>query len=93
MSNLGAEVKRLRTCLGMTGAALARRIGVSQPAVFKLEAGGGVDSLTLYRLSDALGVTCDYFRPFIDPSTPAPLPTLEPVAPPTPRVIPPSKRK
>ena len=82
MNTLGAEVKRLRIALGMSGAELSRRVKISQPSVFKIENGGGVDSLTLYRLADVLGVTCDYFRPFIDPVA---VP-LEPVAPvPAPR--------
>lgn len=65
---LGVEVKRLRTALGLTQKALAEAVGVRQPSLAKVEAGGGVDALTLFRLADALGVRCDHFRPFVDPA-------------------------
>ena len=74
----------------MSGAELSRRVKISQPSVFKIENGGGVDSLSLYRLADVFGVTCDYFRPFIDPAVVPP----EPVAPvPAPRPRPMGKYK
>ena len=76
---LAAEVKRLRALKGLSQQALATAVGISQGAVGHIETGRnlGFDLPTLYRLCDALGVTCDHFRPFIDPP--------EPVAPPRPQ--------
>jgi transcriptional regulator with XRE-family HTH domain len=58
LSELGALVRRLRVEAGMSGAELARRSGVPQPSVSRLEAGrrladGGVAG----RLAGALGLS------------------------------------
>ncbi|KAF3465939.1 helix-turn-helix transcriptional regulator [Streptomyces sp. Tu 3180] len=57
MRVLGARLRALRADAGLTGAALARRAGVGQPTVSKVENGRMVPSLdVLDRLSRALGL-------------------------------------
>ena len=54
---LAERVRRARERLGMTQAELASRIGSTQPAVARLEAGGVTPSLaTLRRIAAALGL-------------------------------------
>jgi HTH-type transcriptional regulator/antitoxin HipB len=54
---LAEAVRRARERLGMTQAKLAARIGSTQPAVARLEAGGVTPSLsTLRRIAAALGL-------------------------------------
>jgi ribosome-binding protein aMBF1 (putative translation factor) len=54
---LGERVRKARERQGMTQAGLAKRIGSTQPAVARLEAGGVNPSLaTLRRIADALGL-------------------------------------
>jgi len=54
---LAQRVRRARERLGMTQAELASRLGSTQPAVARLEAGGVTPSLaTLRRIADALGL-------------------------------------
>ncbi|OSZ62169.1 hypothetical protein OQI_01580 [Streptomyces pharetrae CZA14] len=57
MRVLGARLRALRADAGLTGAALAQRAGVGQPAVSKVENGRMVPSFdVLDRLSRALGL-------------------------------------
>ncbi|WP_432033189.1 helix-turn-helix domain-containing protein [Streptomyces antibioticus] len=57
MKALGARLRGLRAEAGLTGAALARRAGVGQPTVSKVETGRMVPSVdVLGRLTRALGV-------------------------------------
>jgi transcriptional regulator with XRE-family HTH domain len=60
-------VKRLRAAVGLTQVQLAERIGVTQGFITNLETDrkGGVSVALLYKLSDALEVTCDHWRPFL----------------------------
>ena len=52
---LGEEVRRLREATGLTQLELARRIGSTQPAVARLEAGGVAPTIeTLERIAAAL---------------------------------------
>src|SRR2546428_4067319 len=54
---LAARARRARERLGMTQAELASRIGSTQPAVARLEAGGVTPGLaTLRRIAAALGL-------------------------------------
>jgi ribosome-binding protein aMBF1 (putative translation factor) len=54
---LAERVRRAREKLGVTQAELATRIGSTQPAVARLEAGGVSPSVdTLQRIADALGL-------------------------------------
>ena len=54
---LAQRVRRARERLGMTQAELASRVGSTQPAVARLEAGGVNPSLaTLRRIAGALGL-------------------------------------
>ena len=54
---LAQRVRRARERLGMTQAELASRVGSTQPAVARLEAGGVTPSLaTLRRIAGALGL-------------------------------------
>jgi ribosome-binding protein aMBF1 (putative translation factor) len=54
---LAERVRAAREKLGITQAELAARIGSTQPAVARLEAGGVSPSLdTLSRIADALGL-------------------------------------
>jgi HTH-type transcriptional regulator/antitoxin HipB len=54
---LAERVRRARERLGMTQAELASRIGSTQPAIARLEAGGVTPSLaTLRRIAGALGL-------------------------------------
>ncbi|MFM9450371.1 helix-turn-helix domain-containing protein [Streptomyces europaeiscabiei] len=57
MTALGARLRALRADAGLTGAVLARRAGVGQPTVSKVETGRMVPSSdVLNRLSRALGL-------------------------------------
>lgn len=54
---LGLQVRALREAAGMSQAELASRMGTSQPAVARLESGGGTPKLeTLNKAAAALGV-------------------------------------
>lgn len=54
---LGARVRAERERFGLTQAELAQRMGTTQPAVARLEAGGVTPSLdTLHRAAEALGL-------------------------------------
>jgi transcriptional regulator with XRE-family HTH domain len=54
---LGDRVRRLRETKGMSQSELARRIGSTQPAVARLEAGGVAPKVeTLERIAAALGM-------------------------------------
>jgi transcriptional regulator with XRE-family HTH domain len=72
MTPLGREIKRLREDKGLSQEALADVAGLTQGAVGHIESGRTkvLKSDVLYRLCDALGVTCDHFRGF----TPQPAP-------------------
>jgi transcriptional regulator with XRE-family HTH domain len=69
MSAFGLEIKRLRNAQEpkLTQEKLAELLGVTQGLITNLENGRntGVSVDTLYRLSDALGVTCDHWRKFL----------------------------
>ncbi len=54
---IGEKVRRARESRGISQAELARRMGTTQPAIARLEAGGVDPRLdTLRRLGEALGV-------------------------------------
>ncbi len=54
---LGEQIYELRTRAGLTQTELARRMGTSQPAIARLEAGGISPTLeTLKRVAEAVGV-------------------------------------
>jgi HTH-type transcriptional regulator/antitoxin HipB len=56
--DLGERVRQLRESEGLSQRELAERIGSTQPAIARLEAGGVTPSLgTLERIADALGTT------------------------------------
>lgn len=63
----GEEVKRLRAASGLTQKQLAESSGISQGFLAKVETGArpGIGADVLYKLADALGVTCEHFRPFL----------------------------
>ena len=59
---IGARMARLREERGMTTTALARRVGISQAQISRLENGKqGFRSGTLVRIAEALGVKPIYF--------------------------------
>jgi transcriptional regulator with XRE-family HTH domain len=64
---LGDELKRLREVAGLTQEVLAAKVGVTQGMIGNLEAGRRTIGTTklLFKLCDALGVSCDHFRPFL----------------------------
>lgn len=78
--SIGDEIRRLRTESGLSQAALAKLLGVSQASVAKIELGGGIAVETLYALCEVFNLDCNHFRKFV---------TLPPVAP----EIPKGKRK
>lgn len=54
---LSERVRQVRENSGLTQAELAARIGSTQPALARLEAGGVMPSLdTLHRIAEALGL-------------------------------------
>lgn len=56
-SEIAERVRQTREHLDMTQAELAARIGSTQPAVARLEAGGVTPNLdTLHRIAEALGL-------------------------------------
>ena len=50
------KIKRLRVNQGLTQRALAKRAGISNTSLWKIERGGGATAPTLKKLGDALGV-------------------------------------
>lgn len=59
---IGRKVSRLRDKLGMTTTVLAKRVGISQAQISRLENGKqGFRSNTLNRIAKALGVKPIYF--------------------------------
>lgn len=57
---LAEEIRGLRERIGLSQAELARRIGSTQPAVARLEAGGVAPTIeTLERIADALELNLD----------------------------------
>lgn len=57
---LGRDIKALREARGLSQRQLGERIGTTQSAVARLEAGGSPPSLsTLERVAEALGVEID----------------------------------
>lgn len=58
---------QLRLSKGMLQSQLAAAIGTSQPHIAKIEAGRGqVQWATVTRIADALAVSLDELRPFIE---------------------------
>ncbi|SRR6266404_1238649 len=54
---IAERVRQARKRLGMTQSELATRIGSTQPAIARLEAGGVMPNLdTLHRIAEALGL-------------------------------------
>lgn len=64
-SSMGDEVRRLRVEAGLSQSELAKKLGISQPALARTELGGGISAKTLFRLCDAFNLDCGYFRPFV----------------------------
>ncbi|MGH8910679.1 MAG: helix-turn-helix transcriptional regulator [Egibacteraceae bacterium] len=63
---LGDRVRQLRLRAGLSQAELARRIGTTQPAIARLEAGGTSPSIhTLDRVARALGARLEIL--FVEP--------------------------
>ena len=57
-SGVGESIRRIRKNQGMSQAELARRVGMRQPAITRLERGHHVPTLrTLSRIADALDST------------------------------------
>jgi transcriptional regulator with XRE-family HTH domain len=59
MASVGANLKRLREASGLTQHALAKKAGISQQLISRLEAGKNVKTIALASLSKALDVTAD----------------------------------
>jgi transcriptional regulator with XRE-family HTH domain len=67
MVTFGAKMKELREKTGMTQEALARRIDLGIGAVRDWEQGRRIPSApSLFKLADALGVSCEAFKGCID---------------------------
>jgi len=59
--NIGARVRDIREDLGMTSTELARKVGISQAQISRLEGGKqGWRSHTLQKVAKALGVTAGF---------------------------------
>lgn len=56
----GRALAERRAALGLTQTEVARRMGTSQPAVSRLEAGGDVRISTLTRYLDVVGIPADW---------------------------------
>ena len=71
---LAEKVRALREAEGLSQSELARRIGSTQPAIARLEAGGVAPSIdTLQRIANALGLELVVgFQPSDRPSPQAP---------------------
>ena len=57
---MGRALAERRTALGLSQGEVARRMGTSQPAVSRLEAGGDVRISTLSRYLNVLGIPADW---------------------------------
>ena len=57
---MGRALAERRSALGLSQGEVARRMGTSQPAVSKLEAGGDVRISTLSRYLNVLGIPADW---------------------------------
>ena len=68
----GAEVRRLRGERGLTLAQLGEACGVTKAFVGQIETGTrvGFGPDMLFKLSHALGVGCDHWRPYFAPDLP-----------------------
>ena len=79
---LSEAIKSARVAAKVSQAELARRLSVTPAYVWQLENGRstGLTAEKLYALCDALGVTCDHFRPFISPALVAPVAAVPPPA-------------
>ena len=65
---IGEEIRRLAEAKGLTTQQkLAEASGLSQSFIARLYAGQrpNLTAEVLYKLCDALGVSCDHFRPFL----------------------------
>ncbi|MGR6901029.1 helix-turn-helix domain-containing protein [Glutamicibacter sp. BSL13] len=56
MSEIAQQVRTIRTALGLSQGLLAEKAGVSRPSVARVEAGEGVSTDTLAKITDALGL-------------------------------------
>lgn len=74
--SLGDEIAKLRKSKGLSQKELALLCGVSQPMISGLEVGAESEmkTSTLYRLAEALGVSCDHFKGFFAADEPVELP-------------------
>lgn len=69
----GELIKQARESRGWSQADLGRRIGISQPAIKKIEAGDTRQSKFLYRIATELGLDLDDLDPGVpDPTIPIP---------------------
>jgi transcriptional regulator with XRE-family HTH domain len=67
MATFGKKLRQLREDAGMTQEALARKIDMSLSIVRDYEQGRkGPSAVSLFKLADALGVSCEVFKDCID---------------------------
>ena len=62
--NLGQKIARLREIRGMKQTDLARRLGISQQALSKLENNNVVDDRKLQKIADALNISVHAIKQF-----------------------------
>lgn len=57
MQVIASQIKMTREAVGWSQHELADRAGVSRPSVARVEAGGDVNTATLRRIAEALGLS------------------------------------
>lgn len=60
--DFGQRVKARREAMRLSQKAIAERVGVSQPAIAKIEAGGNTSTTVGFALAAALGTTLEWLE-------------------------------
>lgn len=76
---MSERITERRKARGLSQAALAKQVGVTQPTIGKLEAGISAQSTYIHKIARALGTTSEYLTGEVDdPGADAPPPSIKP---------------